>query len=170
MKKWFFLLSTGLALFMVACKKDKTAGCTATQTTVVATTAEIDSLHSYFINNGITNAIQHESGAFYTIDSVGTGLNPGICNSVAVTYSGNIFGNPVPFQSYTDSAGIVFSLGSVIVGWQRVLPELKVGGRITLYIPPSLGYGSVDKKNGDGDIIIPKNSYLKFNISLLEVY
>ena len=170
MKKWFFLLASGLALFMGACKKDKTAGCTAVQTTIVATSAEIDSLNSYFTHNGITNAIQHECGAFYTIDSVGTGKNPGICTSIAVTYSGNFFGNPVPFQSYTDSAGIVFALVDVIVGWQRVLPELKVGGRITIYIPPSLGYGSVDKKNADGDIIIPKNSYLKFNINLLQVY
>jgi FKBP-type peptidyl-prolyl cis-trans isomerase FkpA len=169
MKKWFFLLASGLALFVGACKKDKATGCTVTQTTIVATTAEIDSLNRYLNQNGIL-ATQHESGAFYTIDSAGTGLNPGICNSVAVTYAGYLLGNPVPFQTYSDSAGIVFSLADVIVGWQRVIPVLKSGGAITLYIPPSLGYGSVDKKNADGDIVVPKNSYMKFNINLLEVY
>ncbi|MEO6670933.1 MAG: FKBP-type peptidyl-prolyl cis-trans isomerase [Ferruginibacter sp.] len=169
MKKWLFLIVVVLGLFMGSCKKDKVAGCTATQTTIVASAAEIDSLNSYFTHNGIP-AIQHESGAFYTIDSAGTGLNPGICNSVAVTYAGYLLGNPVPFQSYTDSAGIVFSLADVIVGWQRVMPVLKVGGGITIYIPPSLGYGAVDRKNGDGDVIVPKNSYMKFNISLLEIY
>jgi FKBP-type peptidyl-prolyl cis-trans isomerase len=169
MKKWFSLIAVGMALFMGACKKDKAAGCTATQTTIVATTTEIDSLSRYFTLNGIP-AIQHESGCFNTLDSAGTGLNPGICNSVAVTYAGYLMGNPVPFNTFSDSTGIVFSLQDVVVGWQRVMPVLKVGGGITIYIPPSLGYGSVDKKNGDGDIIVPKNSYMKFTIHLLEVY
>ena len=169
MKKWFSLIVVSMALFMGACKKSKTAGCTATQTTIVAPTAEIDSLRSYLTINGIS-AIQHESGCFYTIDSTGSGVNPGICNSIAVTYAGYVLGNPVPFQTFSDSAGIVFSLQNVVVGWQRTLPVLNDGGRITIYIPPSLGYGAVDKKDANGDIIVPKNSYMKFSIRLLQVY
>ena len=168
MKKWFFLLVC-LPFVFGACKKDKGSGCTAVQTTVVATTAEIDSLQNYINHNGIT-AIKHECGAFYTIDSAGTKLSPGICNSVAVTYSGYLLGHTTPFQSFTDSAGIVFAMQDVVVGWQRVLSVLKEGGGITIYIPPSLGYGAVNKKNADGDIIVPANSYMKFNIRLLQVY
>ncbi|MFT3907801.1 MAG: FKBP-type peptidyl-prolyl cis-trans isomerase [Ferruginibacter sp.] len=168
MKKWFFVLIC-LPFVFGACKKDKGTGCTAVQTTQVATTPEIDSIQNFLNHNGIT-AIKHECGAFYTIDSVGSRVSPGICSSVAVTYTGYLMGQTTSFQEYTDSAGVVFSMQDVVIGWQRVLPELKEGGKITIYIPPSLGYGATDKKNPDGDIIVPRNSYMKFNISLLQVY
>ena len=169
MKKWFFLSLLSMGLMLGACKKSKTAGCTAVQSTLVATSAEIDSLSSYLAHHSIV-ATQHASGVFYTIDSLGTGLNPGICSAISATYSGYLLGNPVPFQSYLDSAGVTFTVTDLIVGWQRVMPLLKVGGGMTIYIPPSLGYGSVDKRNGDGDIIVPHDSYLKFNIHLVDLY
>jgi FKBP-type peptidyl-prolyl cis-trans isomerase FkpA len=169
MKKWFFLLLTGVVLFLGACKKSKTAGCTATESTLVATAAEIDSLSSYINHNSII-AAQDASGVFYTIDSLGTGLAPGICSAVAVTYSGYLLGNPVPFQTYLDTAGVTLTVTDLIIGWQKVMPRLKVGGGMTIYIPPSLGYGSADKRNPDGDIIVPHDSYLKFNIHLIGVY
>ncbi|MBS1743657.1 MAG: FKBP-type peptidyl-prolyl cis-trans isomerase [Bacteroidetes bacterium] len=169
MKKWFFF-SICLAFVFGACKKKQDTACTAVPSTSVAASAEIDSLQRYLSINGIT-ATQHESGVYYQVDSVGTGLiGPDVCNSVAVTYKGYLMGNPVPFQSFTDSIGIVFSVQDLIQGWQRTMPLMRAGGGMTIYIPPSLGYGSTDKKNPDGDIIVPKNSYLKFNVHLIEVY
>lgn len=168
MKKWFFIL-LGFGVVLGACKKDKTTGCTAVDSTQNATTAEIDSLRTYLSNKGIP-AQEHPSGVFYTIDSTGSGLNPGICNSVAVTYSGYLMDNPVAFESFTDTAGVVLSLQDLILGWQRTMPLLKPGGGMTIFIPPSLAYGAVDKRNGDGDIIVPRNSYLKFNVHLIVIY
>jgi len=39
-----------------------------------------------------------------------------------------------------------------------------------LYIPPSLGYGTHDKYDDQGNLAVPANSYLKFTIHLLDVY
>ena len=170
MKKWFFLLLAATPLIFGACKKDKKSGCTAVESTQTATAAEIDSLQTYLTAHGIV-AQQHPSGTFYTIDSAGTGLTiPGICNSVVVTYSGYLLGNTVPFQSFLDTTGLIFSMQDLIVGWQRTMPVLRKGGGMTIYIPPSLGYGSTDKKNADGDIIVPKNTYMKFNVHLIDIY
>jgi FKBP-type peptidyl-prolyl cis-trans isomerase FkpA len=54
-------------------------------------------------------------------------------------------------------------LGQLIVGWQKGLPLISSGGKITLYIPPSLGYGSAAAGS------IPANSILIFDIELISV-
>ena len=168
MKKWFLILCAVPFFFLGSCKKDDASKCVYTKSATVAPAAQVAYLDSVLALNSIS-AVQDSSGVFYTIDSVGSGLNPGICSNVIVTYSGYIFGNAVPFDNTTDTSGVSLALGSLVVGWQNALPHLKAGGKITLYIPPSLGYGDQDKKNADGDVIIPRNSYLKFNIHLFSV-
>jgi FKBP-type peptidyl-prolyl cis-trans isomerase FkpA len=54
-------------------------------------------------------------------------------------------------------------LNNLIVGWVNGIPYVKPGGKIRLYIPPSLGYGSA--ANGP----IPANSILIFEIDLVAV-
>jgi len=61
-----------------------------------------------------------------------------------------------------------FTLGGLIPGWQKGIPLISSGGKITLYIPPSLGYGSVDVKQNN-IVIIPANSILIFEIDLVAV-
>ena len=60
----------------------------------------------------------------------------------------------------------VFPLGAgyVIKGWDEGVALMKVGQKIRLYIPSSLGYGS----RGAGNAI-PANADLIFDVELLEV-
>lgn len=53
-------------------------------------------------------------------------------------------------------------VGHVIPGWEEGIIGMKAGGKRTLHIPSSLGYGA----NGCGDII-PPNSDLIFEVELL---
>ncbi len=53
--------------------------------------------------------------------------------------------------------------GQVIQGWDQGVGGMKVGGKRTLIIPASLGYGS----SGSGPI--PGNAGLVFDIELLQV-
>ena len=46
---------------------------------------------------------------------------------------------------------------------------LRAGGKMHLYIPPSLGYGPFDIKDDQGNVIIPANSILIFEVDLLAV-
>ena len=58
---------------------------------------------------------------------------------------------------------INFPLENLITGWQIGIPLIKVGGRITLYIPSVYAYG----KNGIGSDILP-NASLEFEILLFQ--
>lgn len=166
MKKLFFLIFVNLA-FLISCKKSDIMQCSYTAPGNVATVAEISYLQNYITANSIP-ATQHASGVYYTITNPGTGSLPNVCSNITVKYTGSILGGGM-FDSNTSVTGVKFVLGSLILGWQQVLPILSSGGSITLYIPPSLGYGSTEIRDNNGNVLIPANSYLKFDIDLLDV-
>jgi FKBP-type peptidyl-prolyl cis-trans isomerase len=106
---------------------------------------------------------------FYKITSEGTGVNPTLCSNILVNYSAYRFGYGNAFDSFLDPEGIPFVLGRLIVGVQKVMPLVKAGGSITMYIPPSLAYGSEAQRDQLGNIILPANSYIRFDMSLKAV-
>jgi FKBP-type peptidyl-prolyl cis-trans isomerase FkpA len=159
MKKLIFGSAVALVIFVSACKKDK--DCNATAPTKVASAAEIANVQTYLANTGITNAVQHPSGMFYTINPQGNGESPNLCSTVTIQYRGNVFNTVAAFDSTPGTSNRAFPLNQLIAGWQLALPLVKTGGSVTLYIPPSLGYGS-----SSPNAAIPANSYLRFTINL----
>jgi FKBP-type peptidyl-prolyl cis-trans isomerase FkpA len=161
-----FLLLCAVLLLSVSCKKNE--GCAYTDSTTSASAAERAYLQNYVTTNSLA-AVEHASGVFYTVTNPGTGTNPSICSNITVKYAGTLIPTGTQFDASTSATGVNFALGQLIVGWQKVLPVLKSGGVITLYVPPSLGYGQQNVRDGAGNIVIPGNSYLKFTIELLNV-
>lgn len=154
------ILLIGAILFTACDKNPYDYVCTYVAPTDSASAAEIASLQSYLDSKGITNAVQHPNGFFYTIQDAGTGKKPTVCSSITVVYRGKLT-DDTQFDSNT--AGVSFTLGGLVKGWQLGLPLIGSGGKITLYIPPSLGYGSVASGS------IPANSNLIFDIQVLNV-
>ncbi len=159
-----------IVLIMAGCGKteDTTTyygqNCNYTTSTVVAPAAEITYLQNYLSSRSIT-ATKDSSGIFYKIDSVGSGTTaPTVCSGVTISYVGNLLTADNADPQFDAHTGVSFVLGDLILGWQRGLPLIRRGGSITLYIPPSLGYGSTAQGT-----VIPANSYLKFSIQLLGV-
>ncbi len=130
----------------------------------VAPIAEEQAVLSYLTANSII-ASKHGSGVYYEILAPGGGAVPGLCSTVLIKYSGKLTNGTV----FDSSNNAVFTLGSLIEGWKIGLPLIKTGGEIRLYIPPTLGYGSVDVKDNNGTVIIPANSILIFTITLSDV-
>ncbi len=150
-----------LVITVISCsKKDDNKTCNRTESTVVAPQSEINSVQAYLAINGLT-ATQHPSGFFYSIETSGTGATAGLCNAVSVLYVGKLTNGTIFDQ--TNGSPRTFTLGDLIVGWQKGLPLIKPGGKIKLYIPPSLGYGP----NANGPI--PANSILIFDMELVAV-
>jgi FKBP-type peptidyl-prolyl cis-trans isomerase FkpA len=106
------------------------------------------------------------------IDTVpGTGAEAVAGATVVVNYTGWIHEPNSPqqhgaqFDSSVGRSPFSFKLGAgqVIPGWDQGVQGMKVGGKRTLVVPASLGYGS----NGVGPI--PPNANLIFDVELLEV-
>jgi FKBP-type peptidyl-prolyl cis-trans isomerase FkpA len=160
---------SALAIINFSCLKSDNvaANCTYDPCSLVAPAAEVTALESYLFGAGITNATKHCSGMYYRIETAGTGKGPTICSQVVVKYKGQLT-NGTTFDS--NSTGILFGLGSLIEGWKKGIPLLKEGGKIFLYVPPSLGYGTREISNPTtGAVIIPANSTLIFEVELVTV-
>ncbi len=163
MKKWFFLSLISFGL-LSACNKDK--DCKASTPATVASAAETATLQTYLDAKGITNAV-NKNGMFYVINNQGTGISPNLCSGISLVYSGSLISgvnDGAVFDATPAGSVSNFTLSSLIPGWQLIFPLVKAGGDVTLYIPPSLGYGS--RAQGSA---IPANSYLKFVVSLKDV-
>lgn len=153
------------ALFVIASfsgclKSDSGFKCNYDACRVVAPASEIQSIQSYLSANSLV-ATQHCSGIFYAIDQQGSGPNPTVCNGVVFHYEGKLTNGNVFDKTTTTPLSI--ALSQLITGFQNGLPLLQVGGKMTLYIPPSLGYGSTQQGS------IPANSILIFKIDLVAV-
>ena len=156
-----------LPLFFSSCKKKDL--CPYSESGVSATAAERTYLQNYLSTNSIP-ALEHTSGVYYNITTAGSGTAPSICSNITAKYTGSIIPTGTIFDSTpAGSSGASFTLGQLIVGWQKVLPLIKNTGKITLYIPPSMGYGQQNVRDNAGNIVIPGNSYLKFEIELVNV-
>ena len=99
------------------------------------------------------------------LDKPGNGLKIQNHYKVNVNYRG-MLENGIEFDSsFKRNEPFTFQIGirQVILGWEKGLLGMKVGGKRTIKIPPSLAYGS----NGAGDLI-PPNSTLIFEIEILD--
>jgi FKBP-type peptidyl-prolyl cis-trans isomerase FkpA len=158
-----------IIILFVSCYKNKVnnTNCDYDPCALKATAGEITQLQTYLTGAGITTATEHCSGMYYQIDSAGTDKTPSVCSYVSVKYKGSL-ANGTVFDS-TAATPDSFNLISLIEGWKKGIPLIKKGGKIHLYIPPSLGYGSVDQKDSSGAVVIPANSILIFDIELVDV-
>jgi rhodanese-related sulfurtransferase len=98
-------------------------------------------------------------------DNPGSGIKILNHYKVKVNYRG-ILENGTEFDSsFKRNEPFIFQIGvrQVILGWEEGLMGMKVGGKRTIKIPPSLAYGP----KGAGDLI-PPNSTLIFEIEILD--
>jgi FKBP-type peptidyl-prolyl cis-trans isomerase FkpA len=155
MKKLVVVLLCGMVITSCSKKEEETR---CPDVTMTAPAAEVTNLRT-FIQASNLIAVEDPRGFFYTIDAAGNGTKPSSCSVVTVNYVGKLT-NGTTFDSGNN---VKFSLNNLITGWQEGIPLIAPGGTITLYLPPSLAYGS--RAAGS----IPANSNLVFKIDLLKV-
>jgi FKBP-type peptidyl-prolyl cis-trans isomerase len=105
------------------------------------------------------------SGLYYVEKAKGTGAKAVAGKKVKVHYTGTLL-NGTKFDSSRDrNQPFEFELGKgqVIKGWDEGVALMNVGGKATLIIPSSIGYGERDMGT------IPPYSTLVFDVELLEV-
>jgi peptidylprolyl isomerase len=94
---------------------------------------------------------------------VGKGASPTLSNIVSVYYKGMLINGKVfddnTAQGYPDA----FRLNDLIDGWKIALTRMRVGDKWRIYVPATLGYGTVSTAG------IPKHSTLIFEIELVGI-
>ncbi len=145
-----------ICLFGAACTPQPPKNCPPVQAKAIL--SETEALRQYLQSAGI-RAQEDSMGYFYTIENPGSGKQPNPCSDVTVNYTGTFTSGEV-FDKGDD---VSFNLSQLILGWQMGIPKLREGGRILLYLPPSVAYG--DAASGK----IPGHSMLIFTIDLKAV-
>lgn len=122
---------------------------------------------------GWTATALGQPAAFVATDTVlGTGAVAAAGNEISVHYTGWLYNanganfKSTKFDSSRDRGtpfNFTLGIGAVIAGWDRGVAGMKVGGKRTLIIPASLGYG------GTGNASIPPNAGMVFEVELLTV-
>ncbi|MCD4535326.1 FKBP-type peptidyl-prolyl cis-trans isomerase [Nocardioides sp. cx-169] len=96
-----------------------------------------------------------------TIVKQGTGKPVTKDMELTVDYLGSVYEGAKPFDESFSKEPATFKLTEVIGGWTQGLDGVKVGSRVLLAIPPSLGYGPQEQAN------IPANSTLYFVVDII---
>lgn len=104
------------------------------------------------------------SGLQYKVITEGKGKSPKATDTVLVHYRGTTIDGREFDSSYKRNEPISFPLNGVIPGWTEGVQLMKEGGKIQLFIPSNLAYGS----RGAGGVI-PPDATLVFDIELLKV-
>ncbi|MCA1580672.1 MAG: FKBP-type peptidyl-prolyl cis-trans isomerase [Acidobacteria bacterium] len=110
------------------------------------------------------------SGLQYEDTVVGTGASPKNGQTCVMHYTGWLWEGGAKGKKFDSSVDrgkpfeFVIGQGQVIKGWDEGVSTMKVGGKRTLLIPATLGYGA----RGAGGVI-PPNATLLFEVELLGV-
>ncbi len=158
-KVLLFIVLAGIGFF---------AACTKEQTEDDYSKQDADTIKAYIAKKGYT-AQSLLSGLYYTILTPGDNNHPKVTDQISVNYKGfrtdgfvfeaNTYGNPSSFY-----------LQGRVKGWQEGLPLIGIGGKIRLYIPSALGYGSRGLYNNGGIPVVYPNTPIFFDIELIDIF
>ncbi len=87
---------------------------------------------------------------------------PSANSTVKIHYEGKLLDGHIFDSSYERGTPATYPLPQLVRAWQIAVPMMHKGDTWMLYVPASLGYGSVDMGE------IPPNSTLVFKIQLID--
>ncbi len=96
----------------------------------------------------------------------GVGAHPGKTDVVVVNYVGKLADGKV----FDEGKGVPIPLGQgTIAGFAEGMVKMQKGGKYTLFIPSAKAYGDkVQTHPSTGEVVIPANSDLVFDIDLID--
>jgi FKBP-type peptidyl-prolyl cis-trans isomerase FkpA len=99
---------------------------------------------------------------------VGTGAEAAVGKTITVNYTLWLYDSTKTDFKGTkleanDNIAFPLSSGGLIEGWVQGIPGMKVGGKRTLIVPASMGYGAAGRGG------VPGNSGLVFDVELTAV-
>ncbi|PXW69504.1 FKBP-type peptidyl-prolyl isomerase-like protein [Blastomonas natatoria] len=109
--------------------------------------------------------ITTESGLQFKELVKGSGPSPTDADVTLINYQGTLM-DGTPFDA---NQRVPMPVAGSIPGFSEGLKRMQRGGKYRLWIPPELGYGAEEKTNPQtGQVVIPANSLLVFDVDLVE--
>ena len=160
MKKLSILLVTLLIAF-AGCKKDSNAQDAIDNTAILA----------YLKANNLT-AKTTGSGLYYVVTTPGDATRALLTSTAIVKYRGYVMTGTVKGAQFDSSyelyeQGARMPMSQLIKGFAEGIMQFGKGGKGTLIIPSTLGYGSTAQGTSGQLNYIPANSTLIFDIELV---
>lgn len=118
-------------------------------------------IDQYISDNGLT--VQTDTGGYelkYIMHEEGTGEAPVANDILFLDYKGSLLSNGEVFD---DRDSVYLQLSNLILGWHILIPYLREGGEMTMFLPSYFGYGHTSSES------IPKDASLIFNVRLHEI-
>lgn len=150
-----FIAFAIIIVIAASCSKEEVVDYSATDKKII---------ENYLVAHNLT-AQSTASGLYYIIQKPGGANHPDINSIVSVNYQGFLTDDSTFFDSsYPQGKPMTSALNTLIKGWKEGLPLIGVNGKIQLFVPSALGYGSAAAG------IIPANSVILFKIELVDFY
>ena len=110
------------------------------------------------------------TGLKYIETVAGTEASVTSCKSVAILYDAYLL-DGTKFDSTGSSSPFIFApgFGQLIDGLEQGVVGMKYQGRRRLIIPPQLGFGSEARRNEEGEIVVPANSTVVYDVEVISV-
>ena len=115
--------------------------------------------------NKLDNLIEKKSGLKYIIHEQGTGDNYRNGNTANFFYCGLLMDGTVFENTFESGAGTAVQVGRAesIPGWEEAMTYLKVGAKVTLFVPPHLAFGELGNPPQ-----VPPNADVMFYMEFME--
>lgn len=95
----------------------------------------------------------------------GKGTSPALTDVVLVNYAGHLKNG----KAFDKGEKVAMPVEGVIPGFSQGLQKMQRGGKYKLIIPAAMAYGEKEQKNqANGEVVIPANSDLVFEVELLD--
>jgi peptidylprolyl isomerase len=125
------------------------------------------------IKKSLPNAVQTPSGIYYVITKEGSGVKPANGQTISTNYKLTLPGEKTVIDASEIHGGpLQFTAGGgqLIPGWEEAVMDMKKGEKRTVAIPPRLAYGEQGVSDPNtGAVVIPPNSYLIFDLELVDI-
>jgi len=93
------------------------------------------------------------------------------CTNITIHYEAYLADGTKFDDSRVSDIPLVFTpgTGSLIDGIEQGVVGMRGGARRVLIIPPALGFGSTDRRNEQGQVIVPANSTVIYEVEVVQV-
>lgn len=121
-------------------------------------------LIALLIGAGIAWAARSQGVRVETL-TAGTGPMPTMTDVVLINYVGKLTDG----KEFDKGERVPMSLDQVVPGFGEGITRMQKGGKYRLTIPAEKAYGAEEKRNPQtGEVVIPANSDLVFDVDLLD--